>query len=262
MQAFNGTSAEFNVYLSESMLARILITVRTTPGNIPAVRRARARSAPRRRGAPMGGRSSRRADRRTGRGARQRALPAVRAARFRPAIARTSPPARRCPTSALMARADGGIAAGAVALPPARGARPACCGSSSSIAARRCRCPTACRCWSAWAQGHRRASAPDRPARTPRRYGCTTSACSRRSPTPTSRSTRCTPVFEDAFARIFRGEVENDDFNRLVVAARPAGAGNRRAARLREIHAPDRIPAVAGVHRSPRSPRTRTSRGC
>ena len=27
-------------------------------------------------------------------------------------------------------------------------------------------------------------------------------------------------VFEDAFARIFRGEVENDDFNRLVVAAR------------------------------------------
>jgi glutamate dehydrogenase len=28
------------------------------------------------------------------------------------------------------------------------------------------------------------------------------------------------PVFEDAFARVFRGEVENDDFNRLVVAAR------------------------------------------
>src|SRR5262249_42017721 len=27
-------------------------------------------------------------------------------------------------------------------------------------------------------------------------------------------------VFEEAFARIFRGEVENDDFNRLVVAAR------------------------------------------
>jgi glutamate dehydrogenase len=31
-------------------------------------------------------------------------------------------------------------------------------------------------------------------------------------------------VFEDAFGRIFRGEVENDDFNQLVVAARiPAG---------------------------------------
>ncbi len=37
MQAFNGTSSEFNVHLSESVLARILITVRTTPGAIPDV---------------------------------------------------------------------------------------------------------------------------------------------------------------------------------------------------------------------------------
>ena len=35
-QAFNGTSSEFNVHLSESVLARIQITVRTTPGTIPA----------------------------------------------------------------------------------------------------------------------------------------------------------------------------------------------------------------------------------
>jgi len=35
-QAFNGTSSEFNVHLSESVLARIQITVRTQPGNIPA----------------------------------------------------------------------------------------------------------------------------------------------------------------------------------------------------------------------------------
>jgi glutamate dehydrogenase len=35
MQAFNGTSSEFNVSLSESVLARIHITVRTTPGAIP-----------------------------------------------------------------------------------------------------------------------------------------------------------------------------------------------------------------------------------
>jgi glutamate dehydrogenase len=34
-QAFNGTSSEFNVHLSESILARIMITVRTTPGEIP-----------------------------------------------------------------------------------------------------------------------------------------------------------------------------------------------------------------------------------
>ena len=36
IQAFNGQSSEFNVSLSESMLARIHITVRTTPGAIPA----------------------------------------------------------------------------------------------------------------------------------------------------------------------------------------------------------------------------------
>ncbi len=35
-EAFNGSSSEFNVHLSESMLARIQITVRTTPGKIPA----------------------------------------------------------------------------------------------------------------------------------------------------------------------------------------------------------------------------------
>ncbi len=34
-QAFNGSSSEFNVHLSESALARIQITVRTTPGKIP-----------------------------------------------------------------------------------------------------------------------------------------------------------------------------------------------------------------------------------
>jgi len=36
MRAFNGTSSEFNVHLSESKLARIMITVRTTPGHVPA----------------------------------------------------------------------------------------------------------------------------------------------------------------------------------------------------------------------------------
>ena len=37
MQAFNGSSAEFNVHLSESVLARIQIIVRTRPGHIPSV---------------------------------------------------------------------------------------------------------------------------------------------------------------------------------------------------------------------------------
>lgn len=35
MQAFNGTSSEFNVHLSESVLARIQFVVRTKPGSIP-----------------------------------------------------------------------------------------------------------------------------------------------------------------------------------------------------------------------------------
>ena len=33
--AFHGSSSEFNVYLTESVLARILVTVRTTPGQVP-----------------------------------------------------------------------------------------------------------------------------------------------------------------------------------------------------------------------------------
>ncbi len=46
-QAFHGSHAEFNVHLSESVLARILIIVRTTPGHIPAfdVRELEARLA-------------------------------------------------------------------------------------------------------------------------------------------------------------------------------------------------------------------------
>ncbi len=76
-----------------------MITVRTTPGQIPAVRRARARGAARSRGAPLGRRSQGGADRRAGRGARQRAVPRSSAARSRPPTARTSRRAARCPTS-------------------------------------------------------------------------------------------------------------------------------------------------------------------
>ncbi|HEX5863677.1 MAG TPA: NAD-glutamate dehydrogenase domain-containing protein, partial [Casimicrobiaceae bacterium] len=46
-RAFNGTSSDFNVHLSESALARVMIIVRTTPGRIPAfdVRELEARLA-------------------------------------------------------------------------------------------------------------------------------------------------------------------------------------------------------------------------
>jgi len=47
LAAFNGTGSEFNVHLSESVLARVMITVRTTPGRIPPfdVREVEARLA-------------------------------------------------------------------------------------------------------------------------------------------------------------------------------------------------------------------------
>jgi glutamate dehydrogenase len=35
LDAFNGQGSDFNVHLSESSLARVMITVRTTPGNVP-----------------------------------------------------------------------------------------------------------------------------------------------------------------------------------------------------------------------------------
>ena len=89
----------------------------------------------------------------------------------------------------------------------------------------------------------------DRAAGHARRSGCTTSACMRAGADTEVEVDALHQVFEDAFGRIFRGEVENDDFNRLVVAARLPARRDRRAARLREVHAPDRLPAVAGVHR-------------
>ena len=107
----------------------------------------------------------------------------------------------------------------------------------------RCRCSTSIRTAS-----RRRAC---------RRSGSTTSACRPRCPTPTWKSRRCTRCSRTRSARIFRGEVENDDFNRLVIAARIPARGDRRAARLCEVPAADRLRAVAGVHRDARSRRMR-----
>ena len=99
MQAFNGQSSDFNVHLSESLLARVMITVRTTPGHIPQfdVRALEAQLAA----------AARRWDDdlkealvdALGRGARQRAVPAVRrrvSGRLSRGLRRRAP---RCPTS-------------------------------------------------------------------------------------------------------------------------------------------------------------------
>ncbi|MCK7500535.1 MAG: NAD-glutamate dehydrogenase [Comamonadaceae bacterium] len=55
-------------------------------------------------------------------------------------------------------------------------------------------------------------------------------------------------LFEDAFARVFDGAIENDDFNRLVLRARPAGRRGRGAARLRQVPAADRLRAVSQAY--------------
>ncbi len=77
-EAFNGSSSEFNVQLSESVLARIQITVRTTPGKIPEfdVHELEARLAAC--GPALGRRPEGRTGRSFGRGARQRASAPVR----------------------------------------------------------------------------------------------------------------------------------------------------------------------------------------
>ena len=121
MEAFNGSSSEFNVHLSESKLARIMITVRTTPGRMPAfdVRELEARACSRR--AALGRRSQAGADRRARRGARQRALRAVRRRLSRGVPRGLRRRAPRCPTSQLMERLTDVEPLAHVALPAARG---------------------------------------------------------------------------------------------------------------------------------------------
>ena len=58
-----------------------------------------------------------------------------------------------------------------------------------------------------------------KPAQAARRSGSTTSG-SATTKEPSSRPTMSRATFQDAFARTWRGEAENDGFNRLVLAAR------------------------------------------
>ena len=66
-------------------------------------------------------------------------------------------------------------------------------------------------------------------------------------------------VFEDAFGRIFRGEVESDDFNRLVVAARMPADEIVVLRAYAEIPAPDRLSVCRRPSSKPRWLRMRIS---
>ncbi len=97
--AFNGLGADFDVLLSDTILARIHFTVRTLPGQDPAVRPPQHREEACRRGTALGRRAAQRADRRPGRSQGHRA---VQALDRRPSRSRTASgccPARRWPMS-------------------------------------------------------------------------------------------------------------------------------------------------------------------
>ena len=251
------------MHLSESVLARIMITVRTTPGQIPDfdVRELEARLVA--------------AARRWDDDLKDALIETLGEARgnelFRqfgaafPAGYREEFAARAAvPDIEMMAKLTDAEPLAHDAVPPARGRRPATLrfklfhrGApvtlSDSLPMLEQHGP----------QGARRAPATGSRPTGCRRSGCTISGLHvRRSPTPRSRSTRCTPCSRMRSRRVFRGEVENDDFNRLVVAAPAARRRDRRAARLREVSAADRLPAVAGVHRGDARRARATSRAC
>ena len=68
-------------------------------------------------------------------------------------------------------------------------------------------------------------------------------------------------MFQDAFARAWRGESENDGFNRLVLSAPADRARDHRPARDRQVPAPGRQHLQPGVHGGGARPPTPTSRG-
>jgi len=218
LQAFNGTSSEFNVSLSESVLARIQITVRTTPGAIPPydVKELEARLAA--------------AARRWTDDLKVALVEAMGEAtgveRFRefghafPAGYREEFPARAAvPDIEMMARLTEAEPVAMSLYRPLEAppgtlrfqlvhlGRPVTLSDSLPMLEH---------------MGLRvldehphRITAQGRPPISMHDFGIQAAL-----PGADMEVETLHEVFEDAFARIFRGEVESDDFNRLVVAAR------------------------------------------
>ena len=217
-QAFGGTGSEFNVHLSESALARVMITVRTTPGQIPAydVRALEARLAT--------------ASRRWEDDLKDALIDALGEARgnelFRqfgsafPAGYREEFAARAAvPDIEMMARLTDAESLGMSLYRPLEAApgtlrfklfhRGAPVTLSDSL-------PMLERMGLKVLEEHPYRIAPDG---SPPVWMHDLGLLSAVGDTEVEIDALHT-VFEDAFGRVFRGEVENDDFNRLVVAAR------------------------------------------
>ena len=247
------------MHLSESMLARIHIVVRTSPGEIPRLRRARARERASCRPRAAGRTTS--STRWSTAAARSAATRCSRSYGRR--LPGRLPRRPRAAQRGARHRADGAARrAGAPRhepLPAARGDAGHAAASRSIAAARRCRCPTACRCSSTWA------------------CACWTSG-------PTAIEPEGAPVWIHDFGlrsarrrdrrsrpcagcsrRRSRGMWTRRDRERRLQppgarARRLAGRRDHGAARLRQVPAPDRLHFQPGLHRGRRSPRTRRSR--
>jgi len=217
-EVFNGTSSDFNVHLSESVLARVMITVRTTPGKIPEfdVRSLEARLAL--------------AARRWSDDLKDALIGALGEARgnelYRnfsealPAAYREDFTARAAvPDLEMMGRLSAANPLGMSLYRPLEAepgtlrfklfhfGRPVTLSDSQPMLKRMG--------LKVLDERPYKMSPPDRPPVWLHDFGMLT-----RLPDPDVDIDGLHQVFEDAFARIFRGEVENDDFNRLVVAAR------------------------------------------
>ena len=149
LEAFNGSAAEFDVLLTDEVLARIHLRCARRPDGFRHTTDARSKRSWRR---PRGaGRTTcaTRSIERDGEAARHRALQALdRAfpAAYRERIAARAQWTTSRNLDALVAQRRSCCACtGPLGAPAARSA------SRSTASARRWRCRTACRCWSTWA---------------------------------------------------------------------------------------------------------------
>ena len=262
MDAFAGQRADFGVLLGDTLLARVHFTIRTPPGQVPAYDRARDRSrlaaAARRWDDEL--RDALVDEAGEGRGM---ALFKRWGAAF-PQVYREVHRARAAVPDVLKIDAltpEQPLGAGAV--PAAGRQRRTAWASRSTAAARRWCCRTACRCSSTWAcacmgednfrirQGH-----GDGALVSMHDFELDAPVADELEPEALAR------LFEDAFAQVFRGEVENDDFNRLVLRAGLAADEIVVLRAYAKYLQADRLRAVAGHASRRRWRRSRTSRAC
>ncbi len=214
-EACNGTSSDFYVQLSESMLARVQIIVRTTPGKIPpldvAALEARLAAVSRRWTDDL-------------RAALVAAEGEARGSELHRRYAGAFPAGYREDFAAAAAVGDvaliESLRAGsklALALYRPAGLAPNALRFKLLRAGARCRCRRACRCSSGWAF----ASSTSSPYRiapagmdavSMHDFGLAGAGGRRRV-------AALQPLFAEAFAAVVDGEIESDDFNRLSTAA-------------------------------------------